>query len=262
MSALTAAAADIAVKRIAKADARILTIDIERVPGTALWFDRRIDYLSPRMITTHPRTICFAARWYGQKRPIFEAEWIDRGRMVQRAWELYDEADVVITYNGVKFDNKHLLSDWVEHGLGEPRPWKDLDLLRVVRRLGRETKSLDDVTRWLGREGKSLHYDVQLALAACAGDKAAQRTLREYNCGDIELTEWLADRLRGHIPNHPIIAASGDKRCNQCGSDDLALRESRYRAVVLDYALYTCRNCKGHVRGQWVSRSAVVKGVK
>lgn len=257
-----AAAVEQHTTRIASTTARILTIDIERVPGTALWFDRRIDYLSPRMMLSHPRTVSFAARWYGQKRPIFEAEWIDRDRMIRRAWELYDEADVVITYNGVKFDNKHLLSDWVEYGHGEPRPWKDLDLLRVVRRFGRETKSLDEVTKWLGREGKSLHYDPHLALRACAGDRAAQKELRTYNIGDIELTEWLADRLRGHIPNHPIIAASSEKRCNQCGSDDLELRESRYRAVLLDYALFTCRNCGGHVRGAWVSRSAVVKGVR
>ena len=243
--------------------AKVLTIDIERLPGTAYAFDPKTRYLPASSWITPPRTICWAARWYGQKRPIFEAEWIDRDRMVERSWELYDSADAVITFNGRRFDNKHLKSLWFEHGLAMPSPWKDIDLFVMAKStFGFEFKSLDYLTKRLGRPGKELHYNMWLAQAACDGDKGAQKEMRTYNVGDIELTEWLADRMRGWMPQHPFLGTFGDeKRCNQCGSDDLVLQPNRYRAVVLDYALYRCQNCGGNVKGGWVARAANTRGV-
>lgn len=244
--------------------AKILTLDIERLPGLARVWEPRTRYIAPRNFVEWPRLVCFAARWYGQKRPIFEAEWIDRDRMIRKAWELYDEADIVYTFNGKRFDNRHLKSDWLVAGMKPPRPWKDVDLYDVVKQFGFESKSLDSVTRRLGRPGKALHYDMDLAFAAAGGDREAQQELKTYNIGDVELTEWLADRTRGWIPSHPFIGTHGDeKRCNQCQSDDLKLDESqRYRAVVLDYALYRCGNCGGNVKGGWVARAASTRGAR
>lgn len=250
-------------KRIAKIDAKILTIDIERLPGQARFWDLRTDYIPARNVVEWPRLLCFAARWYGQKRPIFEAEWIDRDRMIEKSWQLYDEADIVYTFNGKRFDNKHLKSDWLVAGMPPPRPWKDVDLFQVVKQFGFESKSLDSVTRRLGRPGKQLHYDPDLAFAAVAGNKAAQAETKTYNIGDIELTEWLADRVRPYIHNHPIMGTIGDEKvCNRCNSTDLELDQTqRYRAVVIDYALYRCRGCGGNVKGGWHARAASTRGV-
>jgi hypothetical protein len=257
--------ADHQLKRITTPNAaKILTIDIERLAGTAYAFDPKTRYIGASNWITPPRTVCWAARWYGQKRVMFEAEWIDRDRMVQRSWELYDQADIVVTFNGIRFDNKHLRSLWFEAGMPPPRPWKDVDLFAIsARQMGFEFKSLDFLTRRLGRPGKQLHYNVWQTQAAVDGDKTAQAELRTYNAGDIELTEWLYDRFRGWIPSHPFIGTIGDeKMCNQCGSQDLTLQPSRHRAVVLDYALYRCDNCGGNVRGGWVARAANTRGVR
>ena len=144
-----------------------------------------------------------------------------------------------------------------------PRPWKDIDLYRVVSQFGFESKSLDSVTRRLGREGKETNYSISMAVAASEGDRTAQRKLRTYNIGDVELTEWLLDRLRGWMPGHPHTGAWGDEvRCNQCGSNDLELRDTRYRCVLIDYSLWTCQHCGGHSRGAWHARSAATRGVK
>ena len=244
--------------------ARILTIDIERAPGTAHFYDARTDYIAPRSVVEYPRTICFAARWYGHKRPIFAAEWIDRDAMIRKSWELYDQADVVYTYNGKRFDDKHLQGDWIMAGLAPPRPWKAVDLFAVVKaNFAFEHKSLDAVSRRLGRPGKVHSFNMQMAIDACNGDRAAQRMMRIYNVGDIELTEWLADRLRGWITTHPHVGTFGDDvRCNQCGGDDLTLQPTRYRAVLIDYALYRCDACGANVRGAWEGRAASTRGVK
>lgn len=248
-----------------KAVGRVLVVDIERLPGLAHVWEPRTKYVAPRNFVEWPRTVCFAARWYGQKRVRFHAEWepSSHEEMIAKAWELYDEADAVVTFNGVRFDNRKLKTEWLEAGFPPPRPWKDIDLFQVVRReFGFESNSLDTVTRRLGRPGKETFYSVTDTQAAVDGDRDAQARLRTYNQGDIELTEWLYDRLRPWIRNHPHIGSSGDElSCNRCGGKDLTLQPTRYRAVVLDYSLYRCDHCQGLVRGGWQGRAATTRGV-
>lgn len=246
--------------------AKILTLDIERVGGIVkgVWEPKQ-RYIPERQWVERPRTVCWAARWYNDPdSTIFGAEWEAGGwkRMIQRAWELYNEADVVVGYNSYNFDNKHLRGSWVEAGLQRPAPWKDVDLYKTVRsEFGWEFKSLDSVTRRLGATGKVLHYDMDLAYSAVAGDKDAQEVIKTYNIGDIELTEWLYDRLRGWIPNHPNVSDTMDS-CNQCGGANLELTATNYRAQRMEYELFRCRDCGGYTKGRWVSRVSNTSGVR
>lgn len=251
-------------ERFKSRPARILTIDIERIPGTAYAFDQRTNFISHRNFISHPRTICWAARWLGQSRVMFEAEWKDPQRMIQRAWDLYDEADIVVTFNGISFDNKHLRGDWLRAGLKPPRPWKDVDLYRHARsQFGFLSNSLDNITKELGFTGKLDHYSIPLAMDAVNGDKAAQKRLREYNAGDIELTEWLYERLLGWLSSHPHMGSAAADTCNQCGSEDLVELPNRYRAVVLTYRMFRCEGCGGIVRSNFNAvRVAQTTGVR
>ena len=273
MSALTDALQATSRKRIARPnEARILILDIERVQGrfAADFWDlndfkgRRI---RPDQVTEWPRTICVAWRWYGTKPVEFRAEWDDGGRegMLRDAWDAYDRADIVVGHNIARFDTRKLKADWKMMGLPSPRPWKHVDTLTVARReFGFESNQLGSLCERMGVPGKVDHYDPDCAKAALAGDKAAQRRLRRYNQGDIEATEALYDSLRGWIPNHPFmgVPAGEAKRCNQCGSEDLKLdEEQRYRAVVVDYALYRCQACGAHLRGGWHARATNTRGV-
>jgi hypothetical protein len=248
-------------------ESKILILDIERLPGLARVWEPKTRYIAPRSFVEWPRLLCWAARWYGEKEFQFAAEWDeDKSAMLTRIWHAYDTADVVCTFNGIAFDNKHLRSEWLMAGLKPPRPWKDVDLYRVVKQYGFESKSLDSVTRRLGRGGKAMHYDADTAYAAAGGNIRAQNRLRRYNQGDVELTEWLYDRLRGWISTHPFIGEHGpdegdDARCNQCGSTKLVRQPSKYRAVVVDYNLYRCSGCGGLCRGGWHSRTSSTRGV-
>jgi hypothetical protein len=252
-------------------DAKILTLDIERFKGTftgEFWDlnDFKNRRIQPDMVVEWPRTICVAWRWYGQKRVEFHAEWDDDGRegMLRAAWHAYDQADIIVGHNLAGFDTKKLKSDWNILGLGAPRPWKTVDTLSIARReFGFESNQLGSLCERMGVPGKVDHYDVEVARAALAGDRAAQRRLKRYNIGDIEASEALYDAMRGWIPAHPFIGTRGDEKvCNQCGSDDLNLQPSRYRAVVLDYALYRCGSCAANVRGGWVARAASTRGAR
>jgi hypothetical protein len=259
------------VRRIVRPnDANIVTLDIERLPGkfTGEFWDLN-DYkgrrIRPDHVTEWPRTICVAWRRYGTKPVDFVAEW-DGGReaMLERVWHVYDEADIIQGHNIARFDTRKLKADWAMMGLKSPRPWKTVDTLAIARReFGFESNTLASLCERMGVPGKVDHYDPECARLAVAGDKDAQKRLRTYNQGDIEASEALADAMRGWIPAHPFIGTHGDtKRCNQCSSEDLTLMPNTYRAVVLDYGLWRCNNCGGHIRGGWVARAANTRGVR
>lgn len=248
-----------------KNPSKILILDIERLPGLARVWEPKTRYIAPRSFVEWPRLLCWTARWYGEKDYQFAAEWIDHDAMLKSVWNLYNECDICVSFNGIRFDNKHLKSEWLEAGLRPPSPWKDVDLFQVVKQFGFESKSLDSVSRRLGRPGKTLSYDADAAFSAANGNQRAQNRLKRYNQGDVELTEWLYDRLRGWIPNHPFIGehdGNGETdRCNQCGSAKLRREPSKYRAVVIDYNLLRCSDCGGLVRSGWHSRIATTRGV-
>lgn len=244
-------------------NAKILVIDIERLPGLAEAWDQKTRYIPITRFHTLPSLLCWGAKWYGSRTVEFESAWNDKARMVERSWQLYNEADIVVTYNGKRFDNKHLKSEWLKAGLAPPKPWKDVDLFQInASTFGFESKSLNHLCNVLGLDTKSGHYDSETAFAAMLGDEHAQRRMKRYNLGDVKITEQAYDRLRGWMPQHPHIGqvAENEKRCNQCGSDNL-VQDGTTPAVVLNYPIYRCTDCGGLVKSlRHHSRRAYTRG--
>lgn len=243
--------------------AKILTVDIERKMGICRAWQPRTDYIPPRDWIQWPSLLCVAFKWLGSK-PEFVSVWDDgREAMAKRVWDAYDAADAVITFNGLRFDNRHMRSEWLELGMPAPRPWKDIDLFAEARRsLGFESKSLDQLCQRLGVPGKTGKYDADEADAAADGDVNAQGRLRRYNIGDIRATEALYLRMLGWLPAHPVLGEDTDEMvCCQCGSTELQ-PNGWYRAVVLDYALYRCSHCQANVRSGHSKRVARTRNVR
>lgn len=254
----------------------VLTLDIERLPGvfTADFWSLN-DYKGRRIhadnVVEWPRTICLAWQWYGTTKVEFASEWTDGPeQMFRRAWEAYDRADVIYGHNVRAFDSKHLNTAWRDLGLPAPSSYKVLDTLTEARRtFGDESKTLAALTKRLGIETKTDKYEVAVARAAVAGDKAAQRKLKAYNIGDIHASRELVDRLRGWIPGHPhSMIASTDENgviaptCNQCWGDNLVPNGVR-QATVLTYPLYRCQDCGANITGtRHAARTAVTRGVR
>jgi hypothetical protein len=253
-------------QRLEENVAKILVIDIERLPGLARIWEPKTRYVPISQFVRAPSLLCWAAKWYGSDEMMFASAWDDAEAMVSGIWDLYDQADIVVTYNGVSFDNRHLRSEWLMASLSPPAPWKDVDLYRVnSSTFGFESKSLQHLCQRLGLDTKSGHYDAVMAEACMAGDAEAQATMRTYNEGDVTITEQAYLRLLPWIRNHPHVALlpadDPDARtCNRCGSSDLA-RTGTYRAVQINYLRYRCNNCGANVRGTRHSRAANTHGV-
>jgi hypothetical protein len=259
----------------------VLTLDIERLPGRAkvqhrgltiegdFWdlgsWRHTIGYrIHPDDVIEWPRTICVAWQFYGTKRVEFASEWDDgREDMLRRAWEAYDQADVIYGHNVAGFDSKNLNAEWLTLGLNPPSPYKTLDTLKEARKtFGFESNTLASLTERLGIATKTDKYNVAMARAAVAGSKADQRKLKAYNVGDIHASREFVDRLRGWIPSHPhsVIGTVNDRpTCNQCWGDNLE-RNGTKLANLITYLLYRCLDCGANVQGTRHSRAAITRG--
>ena len=249
---------------------KALTIDIERLPGQVsvqhrgftidgpVWDLNALKHVIGRRIHADdviewPRTICAAARWYGEEDVMFAAEWEVGGydAFMRQVWSWVDEADILIGHNMAAFDSKHLMSGWAEMGLPAPSPFKVIDTLKIARgSLNMESNTLDSLAKRLGVESKSDKYDVRVAQAAVNGDREAQARIEDYNRGDIVASEALFDRLRPYAKGIPHLGMWTDDElaCPSCGST-MAATGKTVHANVQRYEHLTCPNCGSHARG-------------
>lgn len=246
-------------------NARILILDIERLPGqfAADFWDlndfkgRRIH---PLAVTEWPRSICAAWKWYGKPRMHFAAEWGDTGRQgfLEATWQAYNDADIVVGHNLRSFDTKKLKGEWWLARMPKPRPWRTVDTLTVLRaEMGLESNTLDAVCRRYGIQAKTDRYSVEMARAACDGNRAAQRKITAYNKGDITATEGLYEALRGWDQTHPHLGLYDDdeRACYACGSTNLTADTRTAKTALTAYTLYSCDDC-----GAW-SRANVKRSI-
>lgn len=236
---------------------KILLIDIETKPALAYIWDLRTEYVSPDKIVTPGMTMCWSAKWFGEKEILFDSEW-DSGNkeMVKSIYALLNQADAVVHYNGNKFDQPTLNREFLELGLPPPSPSRQIDLYPVVkRRFKFLSNKLDYVCKRLGLGGKVKHKGMELWTDCMAGDKSAQATMKKYNKGDVALLEKLYVKLLPWIPNHPNHGLYSDAErpiCTHCGSDKLQ-RRGIARTTTQVYARFQCQGC-----GAWL-RSAKVE---
>ena len=250
---------------------KILTFDIERIPGVAKVQHRGLTIqgefwdlggwrhtLGRRIhaddVISWPRTICAAGRFYGQREVMFAAEWENGHEQFMRTmWEWFDQASIIVGHNSIAFDEKHARSGFLEYGWTPPRPWKSIDTLRVARsQLNFESNTLDALAKRLGVVAKTDKYSADIAKAAVAGDAKAQKTIQRYNEGDIKATEAVFDRLRPYIKNAPHLGMWTGKEwsCPNCGFDGIANNPTgEAYANVTRYKAFQCEKCGTHIRG-------------
>lgn len=243
---------DRAIAKHLPAEARVLVIDIELRPGQAFFWDAKTKWIGPHMVTEKPSMICFDAKWLGQRQHTFRSVW-EHGRadMVQTARDLLDEAHVVIGYNSVGFDIKHLNREIVQAGIAPPSPHFDVDLIRTARqRFKFPYNSLNEVCKDLGLDLKLEHTGFDLWRDVMDGDPKAQRLMKSYNRTDVNVTEGLYCRLRPWIKGHPNVNMFRAERvsgCHACGSENVEHCGYRYTPTRA-YALFVCADCAAFTR--------------
>jgi DNA polymerase elongation subunit (family B) len=231
---------------------RILTIDIECSAHTVRTWGLHDQNIGLNQIVDVGSVICFAAKWYDERKVRFHSDHHDgHEAMVAAAWSLLDECDALVHYNGRAFDVKHLHREFVLAGMPPPSPHKDIDLLTVARsRFKFASNKLDHVAAQLGLGSKTKHSGFDLWTGWEQGDPAAIRKMRQYNRQDVILTEALYDRLRPWIKNHPHpgLYPGGDLTgCPNCGGP-MAPTGRTTNTGSRQYALLRCAACGANGR--------------
>lgn len=202
--------------------------------------------------------LCYAAKWLGDKKVLFDSVNNYKGKdaskkMLKTIHKLLDEADVVCTYNGKAFDIKHLNREFLKHGMTPPSPYKQLDLLQVVKgQFKLPSNKLDYISQYIGIGKKLSNGGFELWPKCMAGDQKAWSVMERYNKQDTLLLEKLYYKLLPWIPRHPLRFSS-EANCPQCGSVDLQKRGTAKNKVGV-YQRYICNSCGSWAKGDIISK--------
>ena len=238
---------------------KILTLDIESAPSTVhRWQLYGNDTTSVSQIVDPGHLLCFAWKWYGTEDVRFGVgERYAHLRLpfwefLPSLWKDISKADVLVSYNGKKYDIPKLNSAFLEAGLGPPQPYQHVDLYKVIQRQFGEVKnSLEYVAQKYLGHGKVPHEGHDLWVKCMAGDPEAWSKMEEYNKGDVVTTEQLYDKLLPWIPGHPNVLLYEDDRvgiaCPRCASTSYH-KEGFKVANTRVYQQYQCNDCRSWFR--------------
>lgn len=245
---------------------RILYVDCETFPIEAYVWGLWQQNVGLSQIKTPTIMASFAAKWRGEKKVEFRSIHHDgREAMVQKLWDMLHEAQVVVTWNGNKFDLKHFNREFAEAGLTPPSPFKSLDLLTTARsQFYFPSNKLDYVLGALGLAHKVSHEGFGLWLKCMDGDEKAWAKMRVYNKRDVTALEEVHDRLLPFIKGHPhmgLLDGREDDVCPNCESDDLERRGYAYTDLG-KYQQFRCNGCGKWSRGKRAVATVDVRGAR
>jgi RNase_H superfamily len=249
--------------------ARILVLDIETQRSIVETFDLWPKYININQVRVPTRILCFAAKWHDEEEVQFYSAWDEDKNynvrpkqylaMIRAAWDLLNEADFVVTWNGNRFDNQWFQAEFGRLGLGPPAPFRSLDLFQVAKRkFGQGLMSLKldwSARQWLG-DRKVDHSGVDLWSDIRYGSRAekefAQGLMMSYNIHDVVLTDGLFERfLPWTGANFALYDEDNVDRlvCPLCESVRVQ-RRGWAPTLTYMYQRYFCKDCLGWSRGR------------
>jgi hypothetical protein len=229
---------------------RLLLVDIETAPHLSATWGLWDQNVALDQLLEPGYTLCWAAKWYGDKEVMFQSIVTGKKSMVRRIHKLLDEADAVCHYNGKKFDIPTLNKEFLLMGLSPPSPAKQVDLLEVAKKKFRlASNKLEFVAGQLGLGSKTKHKGMELWLGCMKQNAEDWKVMEEYNKQDVRLLEKVYDRLLPWIESHPNRSVmDGVKCCTKCASGSLQARGWSITSAGR-YPRYQCNNCGGWMRG-------------
>jgi uncharacterized protein YprB with RNaseH-like and TPR domain len=227
----------------------MLFIDIETAPAVVYSFSLFKPFIGIDQIIEPSRIICFSARWGDKKKGVFYSEYEDGpDAMFQALHELLDRAEVLVHFNGKRFDTPWILGELIQHGFKPPSPFKQIDLYQVVKGNMRSlSNKLDYISYRLLGDQKVAHTGFKLWRDCLGTDEAAKakawKLMKKYNIQDVDLMIPLYERLQPWIKQHPNAAIHEDKDgCPTCASTNYQKRGFSYVGVS-KYQRYQCTDC-------------------
>lgn len=212
---------------------KTLVLDIETAPMLVFVWALKDQYITVDQVYKDWHLMAWSAKWYNE--PASKIIYYDQRNAADIAndkgilkplWNMLDEAEVVITQNGEKFDAPKINARFILNGMKPPSPYKHLDTFRLLKTVAKFTShSLDYLTDKLNVKYKKLsHKDFpgrSLWTQCLAGNKKAWDCMKEYNIHDVLSTEELYNNVKAWAPPSMTKLFNMDQSmlmCRICGS--------------------------------------------
>jgi hypothetical protein len=246
--------------------AKVLLFDIETSMIKAYTWGLWQQNISIDAIIDDWYVICWSAQWLHEDKMMNASVHTagnfkkklrkNEAHLVLSLWKLLDEADIVIAYNGKKFDKKKMNTKFLEYGLPEPSPYKIIDpYITVKRNFALTSNKMDFVARYMQDidEGKT-STNLKLWIRSMEDDVDALQEMQDYCDQDIVVLRevhmatrhW--DKSSG--VNMALYEDSDAMICRTCGSSHLIPLPSTVKMTAGEYEVFRCGDCQTVQRGR------------
>lgn len=242
---------------------RVLLVDIETAPILAhVWglFDQNVGL---NQIESDWHLLSWAAKWLGDppSKTLYEDQskaknMEDDTRILGILWKLLDEADIIVTQNGKKFDQKKIFARFVIQGFRPPSSFKHIDTLQIAKQaFGFTSNKLAYMTDKLNKKFKKLEHakfgGFEMWKECLAGNQAAWKEMKKYNMYDVLSLEELYNKLLPWFTNAPDFNVYSDslEHVCRCGSTNHKLYGFAYTNSGR-FQRYKCHDCGSESRGK------------
>lgn len=233
---------------------KILVLDIETKPMTVLsWGIHEQDIQLPQIVEDWS-VLAVCAKWYGEKKVFYydqrNAKDInDDKKLLEKIWDLMDEADIILGQNSIDFDTKKLNARFIINGMKPPAGYRQIDTAKIARKyFGMTSNKLEYLSKKLCTNKKSSHKKfpgLSLWKECMKGNKAAWKEMEKYNKMDVISTEELYSKLQPWDVSSNInfnVYHDHDIRMCKCGSTNFRQKGFAYTASG-KYQRYECLEC-------------------
>lgn len=240
---------------------KILTLDIETAPIMAsVWrlFDQNVGL---NMIEQDWYVLSWAAKWMHEDHVMYEDKsdtWQNEHDkdLLLGIWKLLDEADIIITQNGKKFDAKKLNARFILNGMKPPSSYRHIDTLQEAKKhFGFTSNKLEYMTDKLCKIYKKLKHGkfpgFELWKECLHGNGEAWQEMKDYNIHDVlsleELYKIMLPWMKTHL-NVNLYYDDTELRC-RCGCTSFEHNGYAYTNLS-KFDRFKCTACGGEVRGR------------
>lgn len=241
---------------------KILVLDIETSPIISYTWGLFDQNVALNQIHTDWHLLSVACKWLGDppSKMMYKdqrnAKNIQDDRpLLKMVWDLCEDADIILTQNGISFDIKKLNARFIINGFKPVKKSKNIDTLRTARKVfGFTSNKLEYMTNKLCKKYKKLKHNkfsgFDLWKECLAGNKAAWNEMEKYNKYDVLALEELYTVVAPWDPsiNFNLYTEDNEHVCN-CGSKSFIKKGFDFTATG-KFQRYKCTKCGARSRSR------------
>lgn len=178
----------------------------------------------------------------------FKKDHTDDYYVIKKFREAIEDVDILIAYNGDKFDIKMFNSRLITHKLPPLPKIIQIDPLKEIKKIAKFTSHrLDFLTAKLLGSGK-MSTPPGTWSKAMAGDRDAIKDMVAYNKVDVQILEEFYLMVRPYFKSTLNLATPGTENCPGCNSDQTQRRGTYMMQSGIINQRCQCNKCRKYFR--------------